>query len=286
MKLILSSKALALIICIAFSGYNLFSQNEKSSDKEELAKLNRELDNPLAKYWSLVLQENVSINQGELVDGNIISNTVFFQPALPIPFGNNLVFTARPVFPLVTQPNFSTDITGEKKVTGFGDIQMVAIIGPGNAKGWVWGGGVTFVFPTASNENLGKGKYQIGPTVMLFHLGKKWNKGVFIQHWWSYAGDEDRNEVVVTDIQYVIRKNFNGFSIGMGPSIRIDWTKNIDEGLTIPIGLGFTKTVRMGKTPVKFRIEPQYSIVRPNDYGNVWNLRIQIAPVIKSPFLK
>ena len=262
-----------------------FSQNDKENDTEELAKLNRELDNPLAKYWSLVFQENLTINQGDAIDGNVISNTVFFQPALPIPFGKNLVFTARPVFPLVTQPDFSVDATGGKKVTGFGDIQMAALIGPGNAKGWVWGGGATFVFPTASDSNLGQGKYQMGPTVMIFHMGEKWNKGIFIQHWWSYAGHDDRNEVVTKDIQYVLRKNLKGASIGMGTSIRIDWTKDIDEGLTIPIGLGYTRTVRMGKTPVKLRIEPQYSIIRPDNYGNVWNLRIQIAPVLKSPFL-
>ena len=71
----------------------------------------------------------------------------------------------------------------------------------------------------------------------------------------------------------------------MGPTIRIDWSKDIEDGLTLPIGLGYTKTVRMGKTPVKMRIERQYSIIRPEDYGNVWNIRIQIAPVIKSPFL-
>lgn len=263
-----------------------FSQNDKENDKEELAKLNRELDNPLAKYWSLVLQENLTINQGDAVDGNVVSNTLFFQPALPIPFGKNLVFTARPVFPLVTQPDFSADATGGKKVTGFGDIQMAAFIGPGNARGWVWGMGATFVFPTATNKNLGSGKYQLGPAVMVFHIGETWNKGIFIQHWWSYAGDEDRNAVVITDIQYIIRKGLkNASSIGMGPSIRIDWTKDIDEGLTIPIGLGYTKTIRVGSTPLKLRIEPQYSIIRPDDYGNVWNLRIQIAPILKSPFL-
>ena len=277
--------SLYLLLLFLFTINISFSQNDKENDKEELAKLNRELDNPLAKYWSLVFQENLTVNQGDAIDGNVTSNTFFFQPALPIPFGKNLVFTARPVFPIVTQPNFSENGTGGEKVTGFGDIQMAAIIGPGNSKGWVWGGGATFVFPTASDQNLGQGKYQMGPTFMLFHLGEKWNKGVFIQHWWSYAGNENRNEVVATDIQYVIRKNLKGASIGMGPSIRIDWTKGIDEGLTVPIGIGYTRTVRMGKTPVKLRIEPQYSIIRPDNYGNVWNLRIQIAPVLKSPFL-
>ena len=271
-----------LIPIFIVNSINGFSQNESNLSKEELSKINRELDNPLAKYWSLVFQENYSINQGNAVDGSITSNTFFFQPALPIPFGRNKVFTARPVFPIVTQADFSADASGNTKVTGFGDIQMAAIFGPGNAKGWVWGTGATFVFPTASNSSLGKGKYQAGPTLMLFHLGEKWNKGFFLQHWWSYAGDESRDDVSITEFQYVIRKNFGTWSLGMGPNIRIDWR---DNAVTFPIGLGYTKTVRMGKTPVKMRIEPQYSMIRPEDYGNVWNIRLQIAPVIKSPFL-
>ena len=275
---------LILLILFISAGLSSFAQSDVTLTKEELAKINRELDNPLAKRWSLVFQENYTINQGNAVDGNVSSNTMFFQPALPIPFGRNLVFTARPVFPIVTQPDFSADPSGGKKVTGFGDIQMATILGPGNATGWVWGGGITFVFPTASENNLGKGKYQAGPNIMLFHLTNKWTKGLFIQHWWSYAGDEKRKDVSITDIQYIIRKNFNGWSLGMGPTIRIDWM-NIDDGVTVPIGLGYTKTIRMGNTPVKFRIEPQYSLIRPDDYGNVWNIRIQIAPIIKSPFL-
>ena len=275
---------LLLLIFIIGSNYT-YAQNDTDLSKDELAKINRELDNPLAKYWSLVFQENYSINRGNAVDGNVTSNTFFFQPALPIPFGKNKVFTARPVFPIVTQPEFSADATGGKKITGFGDIQMAAIFGPGNAKGLVWGVGATFVIPTATNNNLGQGKYQAGPTIMLFHLGEKWNKGFFMQHWWSYAGDETRADVSITDFQYVIRKNFNGWSLGMGPTIRVDWSKDWDNAVTFPIGLGYTRTVRMGNTPVKIRIEPQYSIIRPDEYGNVWNIRIQIAPVIKSPFL-
>ena len=274
-----------ILITILLLSHNIIAQKSNTINKEELAKINRELDNPLAKRWSLVFQENYTISQGSSIEGNVTSNTFFFQPALPIPFGNNLVFTARPVFPIVTQPDFSADATGSKKATGFGDIQMAAIFGPGNASGWVWGTGATFVFPSASNSNLGKGKWQAGPTIMLFHLSKTWNKGMFIQHWWSFAGDESRPAVSITDIQYIIRRNFGTFSIGMGPTIRIDWKREWENAVTFPIGLGFTKTVAIGSTPVKFRIEPQYSIIKPDDYGNVWNIRIQIAPIIQSPFL-
>jgi hypothetical protein len=261
-----------------------FSQSNKENDKEELARISRALDNPLAKMWSLVFQENLAINQGKAVDGSVTTNTFFFQPALPIPVGNNLVFTARPVFPIVTQPDFAADPTGNTSSTGFGDIQMVTLLGPGKASGWVWGGGATVVCPTASKDNLGKGKYQAGPAIMIFHLSKYWTKGLFFQHWWSYAGDDLRNDVSRTDIQYIFRRNFGTVSLGMGPTISVDWSKDKDR-VTFPIGLGVTKTVRIGKTPFKLRFEPQYSIIKPDDYGTLWNFRLQIAPVIKSPFL-
>ena len=71
-----------------------------------------------------------------------------------------------------------------------------------------------------------------------------------------------------------------------GPSITYNREADGDDRLTVPIGLGVTKTVRFGKTPVKLRAEAHYSVVRPDSYGEVWNFRLQITPVIPSPFIK
>ncbi len=278
---------LSALLIVAITGINnsLIAQSDDQPETE-LEKINRELENPLAKRWSLVFQENYALNQGEAVDGTVSSNTFFFQPALPIPFGKNMVFTARPVFPIVTTPNFSSDATGGTSITGFGDIQMVTLLGPGNATGWIWGAGATFVFPTATDESIGNGKYQAGPALMVFHLSKTWTKGLFFQHWWSYAGNSNREDVTRTELQYIFRRNFGTWSLGMGPNISVNWEAEPENRLTFPIGLGYTRTVRIGNTPVKMRIEPQYTIIRPDNYGNVWNIRFQFAPVIKSPFIK
>jgi hypothetical protein len=75
-------------------------------------------------------------------------------------------------------------------------------------------------------------------------------------------------------------------SLGMGPTITVPWKADTDNSVTFPIGLGITKTVRIGGTPVKLRFEPQYSVIRPDDVGTAWNIRMQITPVIKSPFSK
>ena len=262
------------------------SKNNISSGFNELDEINRKLENPMTSLWSLVIQENFSLNTGEVIDGTVKSNTFFFQPALPVPMGNDLIFIGRPVFPLVTIPVFSTDGSVEEHKTGFGDMQAFAAIGPNKTDGTVWGAGATFIFPTASDEVLGQGKWQAGPALLYFYLGRPWTLGIFAQHWWSFASDADRGEQSRTDIQYIARRQIPGaWSIGMGPTITINWKASEGNKVTLPIGLGITKTIRIGKTPVKMRIEPQYSIIKPNDYGAEWNIRIQVAPVIRSPFI-
>ena len=73
-------------------------------------------------------------------------------------------------------------------------------------------------------------------------------------------------------------------SLGMGPTMTIDWTADEGDRVTLPIGLGITKTVKIGSMPVKLRFEPQYSIIKADDFGTTWNFRLQITPVIPSPF--
>lgn len=261
---------------------------EASLATADLAELDRKLNNPLTSIWSLTLQNNTSLNTGDVVDGNEYSNTLFFQPFMPFEVGDEkqTMFTLRPVFPMVTQPEFENDPTessGHK--TGLGDVQLLTLAGPNTGEGFVWGAGASFIFDTASDDLLGQGKYQAGPAMMAFNIGQPWVYGILAQHWESFAGDDDRADTSRTDIQYTIRYALpNAMSIGMGPTITYDWEADSDNALTFPIGLGITKTTRWGKTPVKLRAELHYSMIKPDDYGTEWNFRIQVTPVINSPF--
>jgi hypothetical protein len=197
------------------------------------------------------------------------------------------MLTLRPVFPIVTQPVFdaSDPRNSSGHETGLGDIQLLTLAGPNKGKGLVWGLGATFKFPTASEDVLGQGKYQAGPAVLAINMGKPWVIGVLAQHWSSFSGDDDRADTRQTDVQYILRRSIPGaMSIGMGPTITYDWEQDSDNRLTVPVGLGLTKTTRWYSTPVKLRVEIQYSVIKPEDYGTVWNLRLQITPVINSPF--
>ena len=254
----------------------------------DLGEIDRKLNNPLTSIWSLTLQNNTAVNSGDAVKGNEYSNNLFFQPFMPFEVGEEkqTMLTLRPVFPMVTQPVFDDD-SGESSEhkTGMGDIQMLVLAGPNRADGAVWGAGATFVLPTASQDVLGSEKYQAGPALMAFNMGKPWVYGVLAQHWESFDGDSDRDDISRTDIQYVIRYSLpDAWSIGMGPTITYDWEADSDNALTFPVGLGLTKTTRWGKMPVKLRAEVHYSVIKPDDYGTEWNIRFQITPVINNPF--
>jgi hypothetical protein len=282
---------LVFLLTLSTSSADAEVEEESSGENEDLAtmsldEVSRKLESPLTKLWSLTFQENLSLNQGDRADGTKVSNNFFFQPFLPIPVGESWMLTMRPVFPLVTNTVFvpgEDDTDGSE--TGLGDIQMLSLIGPDNSSGWVYALGVTTRFPTATDDALGNDKWQAGPAGMLFYMGRPWVSGLLVQHWESFAGDSDRVDVSQTDIQYVIRREFPGaWSIGMGPTISVDWEASSGDKLTLPIGLGITKTIRIGKIPMKIRFEPQYSIVRPDDFGTVWNFRLQFTPVIQNPF--
>lgn len=45
--------------------------------------------------------------------------------------------------------------------------------------------------------------------------------------------------------------------------------ENGDDRLTVPIGLGITKTVLIGKMPAILRAEVHHSVIRPESYGEV-----------------
>ena len=220
----------------------------------DLGEIDRKLNNPLTSIWSLTLQNNTAVNSGDAVKGNEYSNNLFFQPFMPFEVGEEkqTMLTLRPVFPMVTQPVFDDD-SGESSEhkTGMGDIQMLVLAGPNRADGAVWGAGATFVLPTASQDVLGSEKYQAGPALMAFNMGKPWVYGVLAQHWESFDGDSDRDDISRTDIQYVIRYSLpDAWSIGMGPTITYDWEADSDNALTFPVGLGLTKTTRWEKCPL------------------------------------
>jgi len=277
---------LSVTLLLVIISTSKVSSAQSELDTLSLEEISRKLENPLTDLWSLTFQENLYIVSGSYTENKQFANNFFFQPFLPFPVKSKNMLTFRPVFPLITSPVLIEDdtIMSIDHQTGLGDIQLLTAFGPGKNTGIVWGAGLTFVFPTATKPSMGDGKWQAGPAAMFFYMVKPWTAGFLFQHWWSFSGDPDKPDVNLTNIQYTIRRSFPGaWSLGMGPTIAINWEADAGNRITLPVGLGVTKTVKWGKTPFKLRFEPQYSIIKPEDIGLEWNIRIQITPVVNRP---
>ena len=77
--------------------------------------------------------------------------------------------------------------------------------------------------------------FQAGPAVMLFKLGKPWIVGTLVQHWWSYAGDENSPDRTRRDQDCTLRK-YTG-EIPRGDTLRADLSRDPGHKVDIPLPL-------------------------------------------------
>jgi hypothetical protein len=189
-------------------------------EQDTMADVAKQLNNPVADLWSLTFQFNRYYLQGSATDRTREEDLMNFQPVLPVHLTENWNLITRPVFPFIfDSPAFEPGEGWDEK-SGFGDLSVFALLAPAKlTSGAIWGVGPTFIFPTATNDALGAGKYQAGPAAVGVYLGKEWVFGSTVQQWWSYAGDGDRESTSQANIQYFIQYLFGDhWQIGMRPT--------------------------------------------------------------------
>ncbi len=175
------------------------------------------------------------------------------------------------------------------RTTGFGDMYYVGLFSPYEGKDWLngkflWGAGFDAGFPTASEDILGTGKWTAGPSALAVYLGPKWKGGALLQQYWDYAGDSDRDDVNMTNLQYFLFYSIDDVtSIGASPNIIANWEQDSDDVWTVPIGLGISRTFQFGKVPVRFGAEIHYSVIQPDNIASPeWNFRFYVIPAAPS----
>ncbi len=175
------------------------------------------------------------------------------------------------------------------RTTSFGDMYYVGLFAPaegidvGEGK-FLWGAGFDLGFPTATEDVTGSGRFSAGPSGLAVYLGKKWKIGALGQHYWDYAGDSNRDDVNLTNLQYFIFYELDETTaIVVAPNIIANWEQDSDNAFTVPIGIGISKTFQFGKVPVRFGLEYHYSVVQPDNVPGVdWNVRFYVIPAAPS----
>ena len=238
--------------------------------QEDVAKTSQ---NPIGNVYSFAFQDNIDFKVGS---NEATNNTLNIQPVLPVTVGN-VNWINRTIIPVKTQGEVTA---GLETVTGLGDITYQGIFSPAAPGKVIWGVGAALIFPTATDDRLGAGKWQTGPVAIVLTMPGHWVIGALAQNTWSFAGDDARADVNFFFSQYFVNYNIkNGWYLTSSPIITSNWEAASGEQWTLPLGGGFGKIQRIGSTPVDFQIQAFYNAVKP-DLAPDWQLRLQIKPIL------
>jgi hypothetical protein len=253
----------------------------------DLSELARHLNNPVGPVWNLVCQNNWYFEKGFPSSAYRVEYVMNFQPVLPIPLTSDWNFVLRPVIPLESNPYISgTDLVTHSinwsRTGGLGDIALDSFLVPTWKPGLILGLGSSLVLPTSSTLDLGSGKLQLGPAIVLGFLTKQWIGGAFVQNWWSLAGTHQTQVVNQMNLQYFLYRMLpDAWQVGFSPNVLVNWRADGRNQVTLPLGLGVGKTFQLGPMPpIQMSLEFQWMAWHPDDFGQRFNLRFVFKPVI------
>jgi len=242
---------------------------EAGTDSEtDLAK---KTQNPVADLISVPFQNNFNFGTGPNDKTVWVVNV---QPVIPIKLTEDWNLITRTIMPIINQPSLATGID---HAFGLGDINPSLFLSPSGSKTLIWGVGPTFTLPTASNRQVGSGKWSAGPAAVALTMQGPWVVGALMNNQWSFAGwgDTRVNQMLVQPFL-----NYNlprGWYLSSAPIMTGDWVASGGNKWTVPVGAGGGKIWRIGKVglPVNTQLTAYYNAIRPEETAN-WQLRFQI----------
>jgi hypothetical protein len=266
----------------------------KTQSGGDLGKIGAKLANPLANLWAL----NMSFNMPQFYDGDAntgdpqLGATLLFQPVMPIPLygtgDDQLRLITRPIIPMIFSKPIPKGSDDFDDTGGIGDIQLplLASVPDRIAGNFILGGGPVWLFPTATDDDLGQDQWALGPAVVLGYKNKFVTAGVFPNYFWkigSSGQDKDTPDISQGSMLYFLVFNLpDAWQIGMNPTITYNDKASSGNKWNVPVGLFAGKTIKIGNTPVNIKAGLEYSVVSQDDFGQRAQFRIQITPVIPS----
>jgi hypothetical protein len=259
-----SVKKLFLIaILVAARAVILRAQEKPGASAQELAD---KLSNPVASLISVPLQSNVDYGIGPYHGSKYTLN---FQPVIPIKLSPGLNLITRYIIPIVDQH----DITAEgANQFGLSDATVSAWFSPTHSKnGWIWGAGPAFLLPIGTNDFLSTRKWAIGPTALALRQAKGMTYGFLVNQLWSFAGDENRNDVNQMFLQPFFAKSWkSGASVSLNSEMTFNWETNTTTITLNPLVNGVTK---LGKQTVQLGVGPRIPIAYPENGKTDFGIR-------------
>jgi hypothetical protein len=268
-------------------------QKDSGTKHGSLADVSHKLSDPTSNVWALFTEFDLSFNNGNATGGNDdLGSLMDFQPILPVPiYGEGTdqwKVIVRPAVPLQFAAPRPDGANNTNYDAGLADISLPMLVIPPLSESHpnlIFGIGPTFVLPTSSKVQLGRRQWQAGPAGVFGWKRKDYTVGVFPQYFWGVGGRGDQGSNIENasnmNLLYFAYWNLpNAWQIGVNPVITYDHKASRGNKWNVPLGIGFTKTRKVGNLPVKFQFSVEYSVVSQDDFGKRALIKLNIIPVI------
>jgi hypothetical protein len=240
--------------------------DDQASDEADLAK---KLQNPVAALISVPIQNNWDFGIGP---ANAMKYTANIQPVVPLSISENWNLIIRTILPVIYA---ESPVQGGANHAGLGDVTQSFFISPKQpVGGWILGAGPVGYYSTATESQLGAGKWGAGPTIVALQQKHGFTYGILANQIWSFTGQQDRQNINSTFIQPFVSfttKTYTTF--GINTESTYDWQA---EHATVPMNFTVQQLIKIGKQPIALQAGYRYYIEKP-DGGPDWGLRFTIT---------
>jgi hypothetical protein len=280
-----------------------------TAEEDEATELAKKLTNPVASLISVPFQANEDFHMGQTDKG--YKFTLNFQPVVPISLGHNWNLIVRTILPYISQhdvyyqpvsrfpglpestlhnippalrddaENLARRLYDEevkkhpqnRSQDGLGDTTQSFFLSPKDPGpgGIIWGLGPVFLYPTATQDLLGGGKWGAGPTLVVLKQAGGWTFGALANQIWSIGGNDERNNISALFLQpFVSYTTHTHTTFTINTESTYDWETH---QWTIPLNLSVSQILKIGKQPVSIQLGGRYYADGPSGAPD-WGLRL------------
>ena len=253
---------------------------EPSAD--ELAK---SLANPNTPLASQTFKFQYRTFDGDLPGAEDASSSlVLYQPAFPFVLDNGATLFFRPAIPIIVDQPFYDPIEGDfDSTSGLGDIGFDLAYGRTTENGLLWAAGIVSTLPTATEDELGPDRWNLGPEVLIGKLTSKYVLGALLTYQTDIAGSGEADVSLTTVNAFATWLPGGGWNVASAPIMSYD---HENSQWTLPLNFTLGKTVIWNGRPWKLSAEVNYYVDQPDAFGPEWMFGINIAPVVENVFAR
>ena len=236
----------------------------------------KKIFNPLSAYITVPFK--TTFDGGASNGSGTILNIMPFIPATVGDWNlfNRAIIPVANVDGAIVGPNNPSPERG-RGASGLGDINYALLFSPVDYDTFIWGLGPAIAMPSASDDQLGSGKWSTGIAGMVLRDTGWGNILVRGSQIWSFAGDSDRKDVNKMVVEPIITYNMgDGWHLYSDPIISANWNVENSNRWIVPLGGGFGRTFKVGDKTLLARLEAYYNVEKPKgapDYSVSFTLQ-------------